>query len=207
MAATLPYLSSPGTIDTVVAKIKSAATPSRFTTDFVGTVLQLKGGTGAAIPPFLKKLGLLNPDGTPSPLYDRLRNDGSSRAALAEAIRIGYKPLFSVNEYAYKAGDSDLKGLILQVTGASKGDRVAKLIFGTLKKLKAHASFDAEGGATSSEATGDVTGRASGQGRGDAAPGLGLGLSYTITLNLPASTNIEVYNAIFRSLRENLLDG
>jgi hypothetical protein len=32
-----------------------------------------------------------------------------------------------------------------------------------------------------------------------------LGLSYTINLNLPATTEIEVFNAIFKSLRENLL--
>lgn len=31
------------------------------------------------------------------------------------------------------------------------------------------------------------------------------GLSYTINLNLPATTEIEVFNAIFKSLRENLL--
>jgi hypothetical protein len=33
----------------------------------------------------------------------------------------------------------------------------------------------------------------------------GLRLSYTINLNLPATTEIEVFNAIFKSLRENLL--
>jgi hypothetical protein len=32
-----------------------------------------------------------------------------------------------------------------------------------------------------------------------------LGLSYTINLNLPATTEIEVFNAIFKSLREHLL--
>jgi hypothetical protein len=32
-----------------------------------------------------------------------------------------------------------------------------------------------------------------------------LGLSYTINLNLPATTDIDVFNAIFKSLRENLL--
>ena len=32
-----------------------------------------------------------------------------------------------------------------------------------------------------------------------------LGISYTINLNLPATTEIDVFNAIFRSLRDNLL--
>jgi len=33
----------------------------------------------------------------------------------------------------------------------------------------------------------------------------GLNLSYTINLNLPETSDVEVFNAIFRSLKENLL--
>lgn len=36
---------------------------------------------------------------------------------------------------------------------------------------------------------------------------LGLNLSYTINLNLPATSDQAVFNAIFRSLREHLLNG
>lgn len=206
MPASLPYLSSPGTIDTAIAKIKHAATPTRFTNDFVSTVLQIKGGTGRALPPFFKKLGLLNPDGTPNGLYDRLRNDSSSKHAVAEAMRAAYKPLFEVNEYAYNLSDNDLKGLILQVTGAKKGDRVADLIYFTFKKLKSQASF--EGGAPPlADSRRSSEPEPSEPASPTSTSGLqrGLGLTYTISLNLPASTNIEVFNAIFRSLRENLL--
>lgn len=34
---------------------------------------------------------------------------------------------------------------------------------------------------------------------------LGLNLAYTINLNLPATADIAVFNAIFKSLKENLL--
>ena len=33
----------------------------------------------------------------------------------------------------------------------------------------------------------------------------GINLSYTINLNLPTTTDIEVFNAIFKSLRDHLL--
>jgi hypothetical protein len=33
-----------------------------------------------------------------------------------------------------------------------------------------------------------------------------IGFSYTINLNLPETTDVEVFNAIFKALRENLLD-
>ncbi len=34
---------------------------------------------------------------------------------------------------------------------------------------------------------------------------LGMNLSYTINLNLPATSDVAVFNAIFKSLKENLL--
>jgi hypothetical protein len=40
-----------------------------------------------------------------------------------------------------------------------------------------------------------------------ATNGSGLNLSYTINLNLPETSDVEVFNAIFRSLKENLLRG
>ncbi len=37
--------------------------------------------------------------------------------------------------------------------------------------------------------------------------GVGLNLAYTINLNLPSTTDQAVFNAIFKSLREHLLNG
>lgn len=208
MAVTLPYLSSPGTIDSAFKKIKEAATPARVTNDFVGTVLQLKGGTGATIPPFLKKLGFLNTDGTPTSLYDRFRNDTTSKAAVAEAIRNGYKPLFQANEYAYKVNDGDLKGLILQVTGLEKDNRVAQLVQQTWKRLMTHANFDAATVEADSNSKPKEEGREGPTRQREQQETEGrLRLSYTINLNLPATTNPEVFAAIFKSLKEHLLDG
>ena len=57
MAENLPYLASPGSIKTALDKIRVAATPDRVTVDFVLTKMDIKGGTGRAILPFLKKSG------------------------------------------------------------------------------------------------------------------------------------------------------
>ena len=179
-----------------------------MTTDFVNAVLQIKGGTGAAVAPFLKKLGLLNSDGTPTSLYDRLRNDGTSGAAVAEAVRTGYRPLYQANEYAHKLSDADLKGLILQVTGLEKGNRAAEYIYGTFKKLVAHAKFDTATPIVPVRQPEPVQNPPLAGSAPAAAPaGSGIGLSYTINLNLPASTNPEIFNAIFRSLREHIIRG
>jgi hypothetical protein len=66
MAEKLPYLAGYGNITKVLEKIKSAATPDRFTQDFLATKLSLKGGSARPVIPFLKRVGFLGPDGIPT---------------------------------------------------------------------------------------------------------------------------------------------
>ena len=117
MAENPPYLASPGTAAKALEKIKAAATPERFTTDFVHTVLGIKGGTGNALIPFFKRMGLVKSDGTPTDIYQKFRNPASSKRAAAQALRIGYKALYERNEYVHKSTDEELKGIVLELTG------------------------------------------------------------------------------------------
>jgi hypothetical protein len=142
MAATLPCLPSPGSIKTALDKIRAAATPARVTKDFVTTVLQIKGGTGAAIPPYLKRIGLVGSDGAPTDLYRKFRNPAMGGVAIADAIKTGYRDLLQANEYFYKLSDKDLKSLIVQVTGLGAEDRVVVLTHSTLVFLRSFADFD-----------------------------------------------------------------
>jgi uncharacterized protein DUF5343 len=143
MADTLPYLASPGSIKTALERIRAAATPEGVTRDFVTTMLQIKGGTGYALIPYLKKIGFVASDGSPTELYKRFRNLSTGGAAVAQAVKSGYGALTSVNEYFYKLNDKDLLNLIVQVSGAEADDQVAKLTLSTLKALRAFADFDA----------------------------------------------------------------
>lgn len=204
MASKLPYLTTPGTIENALKKVKAAATPPTFNNDFVHAVLQIKGGAGKSVAPFFKKLGLVSEAGVPTALYQKLRNPSTAGGALAAATKHAYKPLFDVNEYAHKLSEKDLKGLILQVTGLEQGNRTADLIFQTFSKLKKNASFD--GTATAEETAAADDKKESKEIKQDIKnPLQELRIGYTINLNLPANTNIEVFDAIFQSLRKNLL--
>jgi len=66
MPGNLPYAAAVGTLERILEKIKTASVPERFTQDFVATKLLMKGGTAAAMIPFLKKMGFLSTDGTPT---------------------------------------------------------------------------------------------------------------------------------------------
>lgn len=204
MSAKLPYLVSPGSLTTVLNKIKAAATPPTFTHDSVQTKLQIKGGTGRAAVPFMKRIGLVGSDGSPTGLYQRFRNGATSGAAAAEALKTGYKPLYEVNEYVHDLDDKHLKGLIVQVTGHEDDSSVVAHIRNTFKKLKAVADFDATTGEPVEEESVEQHVQPKGAVEREE---LGFNISYTINLNLPPTTNIEVFNAIFKSLKENLLRG
>lgn len=208
--ANLPYMTTPGTIKTALDRIRAAATPPRVTTDFVTTVLQIKGGTGGTVTPFLKKIGFVASDGAPTDIYKRFRNPESGGRAMADAIKIGYQDLLKANEYFYRLDDKSLLALIVQVTGVEADNRAASLTLASLKILKSFADFDANDLGNDREVKPAETdaGRQNLPLPASRLPSdgkLGLNLSYTINLNLPATTDQAVFNAIFRSLKEHLL--
>jgi hypothetical protein len=199
--ASVPYVSSYGAISKALERIKDASTPDRFTQDFLATKLGLKGGSPKPVIPFLKRTGFLASDGGPTDLYRRFRNTTQSGAAAAEALKRGYAALYEVNEYAHDLSDSELKGIIVQVTGQEPDSSTTRAMLGSFKALREFADFDgvptlAEADSSAPEETvvplaGEPTGS--------------IRLGYTVNLNLPATSDIAVFNAIFKSLREHLL--
>ena len=211
---TPPYLNAYGNIGRAFNKIKTAQTPPRFTQDFLATKLDLSGGGARPLIPFLKRIGFIGSDGVPTDRYKRFRNSGQSGKAAAEALREGYKALYQVNEYVHDVSDKDLLGIVVQVTGLEQESSTARSIVQSFKALKEFAKFDSEEGAESEEQSkklennydedsSDVE-RENGKVH-EARFVKGLGLSYTINLNLPATSDIKVFDAIFQSLKEHLL--
>lgn len=165
------------------------------------------GGTPKPLIPFFKRIGFLATDGSPTELYKRFRNQSESGAAVAEALRIGYQSLYTMNERAHELSDNDLKGLIVQATGSEKGSRMVQAIFGSYKILKQYADFKekVDGGKKDEHPPPPYVPVPAGSQGGSDSIGAKMNLSYTINLNLPATTDISVFNAIFKSLKENLL--
>jgi hypothetical protein len=203
---TLPYVTGYGHITKALEKVRAASTPARFTQDFLDTKLGLSSSSARAVIPFLKRTGFLGSDGVPTDLYRRFRNSSHSGAAAAEALRIGYKPLFEMNEYVHEAKDTELRGLIVQVTGAETDSQQVRVIPGSFKALKTFADFsagtEAKGEQPHEEVPGDEPDRHVG---GDGAGPRKINLGYTINLHLPATSEVAVFNAILKSLREHLL--
>ncbi len=205
MASKLPYVAYPSGMVKILQKIKQATTPDRFTQDFLETKLSFKGGNYKQFIPLAKKVGLLNSDGTPTDLYKKFRNSKTSEAAMAEAIRIGYREAFERNEYVNELSKEEFKGLVVEITGHDSKDAKVQLICQTFDCLKSLANFEGKlpKGETSDESGKDKPKVLTGEGTED--KDVDLNLSYIINLVLPKTDDPAVFNAIFRSLRENLL--
>jgi hypothetical protein len=211
--AALPYVTSPRNVEKALNGIKSAATPERVSQDFVKTILKIPGGSGSQMTTFLRKIGFTNADGTPSDIYRKFRNPSTSGVAVAEALKIGFKPLYVRNEYAHQLDDNKLKGLLIEETGQSHDSNIVTMIFGCIKDMKKFANFS--GSIHSEQATESVNISDAISDKPSSnvnfplpqslSTDLGLNLSYTINLNLPATSDIAVFNAIFKSLKDNLL--
>lgn len=213
--ASLPYITSPGNIEKAFKGIQAAATPERVSQDFIKTILHIPGGSGSQMTTFLKKIGFTNADGAPSDLYRRFRNPSTSGKAAADALKIGFKPLYIRNEYMHQLSDEKLKGLLIEETGQSHDSNVVSLIFACVKGIKKFADFAATN-PTDEVGTSSFVADSAPEKAGStvsfpfvqtSTQGVGLNLSYTINLNLPATSDISVFNAIFKSLKENLLRG
>ena len=210
--ANLPYVTAVGTLKNMLAKIKKAAVPDSFSQEFVEKTLLMKGGTARATMPFLKKMGLVAEGGAPTELYKQFRNDSRSEAVIATCIRKLYQPLFEINENVHEISDDELKGLIVEVTGNPKSAKVTQMTCSTFKALKEMAKFSdiAELDSFDSESSISETVQTNGQQQISVdhqvmQQGESLNLSYTINLNLPATSDIEVFNAIFTALKKHLL--
>jgi hypothetical protein len=108
--------------------------------DFVKTILGIKGGSGNQITAYLKKIGFATADGTPTDLYKKFRNSVTEGWAATQALKTGYAPLYVRNEYMHKLSDEDLKGLVVEETGAGQDSNIVPLIVACIKQLKKFAN-------------------------------------------------------------------
>lgn len=194
-----PYMLSNNKISPIIEKIQQAARPPKFTQEVLKN-LGFSSTNDRAFIPLAKKLGFLADDGVPTALYDQLKDKTTAKTILATQIRSLYSELYAINVQIHKASESEIKGAFSRVTGKDE-DGVNRL-YNTFKTLCGIADFDST--APVVEEKQDIP--------QDDTPLSAVSPSlsapqfhYNIQIHLPATTDISVYNAIFKSLKDNLL--
>jgi len=166
------------------------------------------GGAARPIIPILKATGLLNQSGVPTELYSQFQTESGRPAAALQALRNGYGEIFRRNQYAHRADEATLIDVIVAITGLPKKEGIVRYVLATFQAFQETAKSAREDAASSTQ-TIDTAQTDEAPARVEEKSGLrgtaGLQLAYNINVVLPETTNVEVYNAIFRSLKANLL--
>lgn len=152
------------------------------------------------MPKVLKQLGFLDASSVPTEVYNRYKVPTDSGLVLAEGLKRGWSSIFLAHSNAQELNAADLTGVFQRVTGQSES--VAKKMASTFRALAAEADWSAAVVRT------DVPEQVETGGQelptATRGGGAALSLHHDIHLHLPPTSDVGVYRAIFRALREEL---
>lgn len=201
------YTPTYGKLRLALENIIKAERPEVFNKDFLGTYLGVSGGSATPIPPILRRMGFLGADNRPTDLYAKFQNDSQRPAAALEGLKRAFSELFKKNTYAHSLTEDEVKNILVEITGLKKTDSIISQIYGTFDALRHYVPKNFTG---ASEGSGAGAMDAGSNGSGEINTGAlsgsqAFGLSYHINIVLPETKDVAVFNAIFQSLKQNLL--
>jgi len=205
MALTDAYVQIYGQLPEVFAKLAEGEAPAQFTIQHLKDLGYTSSNYRALIP-LLKALGFLDASGRPSQRYHDYRNGALSRTVMSQALREAYSDIFTLKSRPSDRDKALVQGKFKSTHNSS--ENTAKLMANTFFALLGLADLDSSTGPvsaaplevpSSSDSSPNVSMPAP-HGRKATSP------HYNIQIHLPATKDLEVYSAIFKSLKEHLLD-
>jgi hypothetical protein len=203
MALTSAYVLPTNRIPDLFAKIRDGQAPDRFTHQLLKD-WGFNSTNDRAFIPLLKALGFLTGDGKPTPRYHDYRDHSRSEAVMALAVRDAYSDIFLIKELPTNTDKKAIEGKFKSFHNAS--DNVAGLMTKTFFGLLALADLKAKTTGLPVENEPEAGTAADRYSKDPVSLSGRPGLHYNIQIHLPATKDVEVYNAIFKSLREHLLN-
>jgi hypothetical protein len=203
MEVTNAYMYTVKDLPDMFAAIQKAQVPERFTHEFLRT-LGFKSTNDRAFVNVLKGLGFLDASSVPTQAYKEYRDKKVAGSVLARQMRQAYRGVFLADEQAQDLSVEDLKGKLSTLSG--KDQAVVQKMATTFKTLASLANFKETPAERVDPARAAVEEPVE-------SPALekpkvttgGLAFSHTVYINLPATRDVAVYDAIFKSIREHLL--
>jgi len=166
-----------------------------------------KSTNDRAFVPLLKAIGFVTSDGKPTPRYLEYRDHSRSKQVLGQALREAYEDIFLIKEHPTTSDRSAIEGKFKSYHNVSDNlaSLMAKTFFGLLPLADLSpkkSSSSPGGGVPAQEREADHAATLP-----PAAEHANIisGLHYNIQIHLPATKDVEVYNAIFKSLKEHLV--
>lgn len=206
MSLTNAYVLPTNRIPDLFQRIRDGQAPERFTQQILKD-WGFASTNDRAFIVLLKALGFLSADGMPTQRYLDYRDHSRSKAVLGEAVREAYKDIFLIKESPSTGDRAAIEGKFKSFHNVSDNvsGLMAKTFFGLLPladvSLRSAVASPVNATPSALKVTKeDANGIPHGRSIQPA------GLHYNIQIHLPATKDLEVYNAIFRSLREHLFE-
>jgi hypothetical protein len=198
--ADFPYVPQPGSLQKLLEKLPTVGTPTKADGQWL-TGLGFGGGNNRMILPLMKEIGILDASGGPTELYAAFRS--KNRAAVAAGVRRSYSALFSMYPDAHRQDDEALMAFARSRTDYAAGTQ--RLAVRTFKAFATFGDFDADGAEDESD---DEVGAKDGGGRKQTRRAVptssGVGLTVNLQLQLPPSTDGEIYDKLFAAMAKHL---
>lgn len=204
VADEVPYMMQVGNIPAIFAKIRSAGTPPKFTHDFLSSALGFKGSGDRGVIKLLRSMGFLTSDGTPTSRYNDYRSSLEGGRAIADGLREAYPGVFLADTGAHERSTTELTEIFKRVSG--KGEASALKMASTFKAVAALGDWTAR--ETQPVASGATPSAGEAEPERPARPAAKstLSLHHDVHIHLPTTSDVSVYTAIFRALKDELLD-
>lgn len=207
MALADSYVQTYGQLPEVFKRLSEGQAPDKFTRQYLKD-LGFTASSFHAVIPLLKTLGFLASDGSPTAKYHEYRDHSQSRMVLGQALREAYGDIFTIKANPTQADRPLIEGKFKSTHNTS--ERVALLMANTFYALLALADIQSQSVKAKTETTSDAQTESEQiplvVPRESATTSHRPTLHYNIQIHLPATKDVEVFNAIFKSLREHLLD-
>lgn len=198
-----PSLANVEKLPEMFAAIQKAAVPSKFTYRYFAK-LGFTSSNDRGFVPLLEFLGFIDEDSRPTVHYLRMRDKNDFPVVLAQLFKESYNDVFAINPNILKAPKDEVINIFNRLTGKDEKDVLQSVLTFESTSNLAQISKDMSGTASEYVSNDQSSSDSPHASSTPSKFSLQKALTLNITLNLPNSTDSAVYDAIFRSIKENL---
>lgn len=207
MTAVFPYTKNIKRFRTFFAGIPEKGRPEKINQEYLNK-LGYKSSNEQTFPAILKFIGLLDSNNSPNSNYDVIRNKTGSKELMASLLRNAYKELFDTYPNAQNEDDSKIIAFMkpylpkLEEKTIGHYARTFKVLcefadFNSTSNNHGNGQQASEPSQTPTRTEEDAT---------NYIQNFPLALNVNIQVELPNTTEYEVYEKIFQAIRRNLID-